>query len=73
MGFSQMVLICHLYDDRGVLKVFARDSKPMNHRSITFLTVFDRPIQLERYKTYRIRIAINHRANFLLGIKTLPI
>lgn len=68
-----MVLMCHLYDNDGLLKAFARVSEPMTYRSTTFLPVFDRPVQLEQYKTYRIRIAIDQRANFLLGILKLDL
>lgn len=66
---ADVTLACHLYDHRGFFKASASISKPMDRSLMTFLPVFDRPVQLERNETYRIRIVIDKPAYFLLGIK----
>jgi len=66
MGFSGMKVVCDLLDSNDDTIGSATVSRPMT-RFIKFLPVFNRPVPLERNKTYSIEIAVNPRANFLLG------
>ena len=63
-----MELDCHLLDSSGVHVATARVTEPLTHHSMKFCPVFDRPVLVERNKTYRICIIVSRPTYFLSGI-----